>query len=151
MQKTLHENSSYGTSGYRSAEFVKKFNDKDILDYGCGKRTLEHALGFDIFNYDPAIEGFENENKPHNIVFCGDVLEHIEPQLLDDVLQDIRRCTLVRGLLIASTVAAKKTLSDGRNAHLIIENADWWREKLKKYFKITSEYISGTNAFFWVE
>ena len=151
MQKQLHENPGYGTSGMKSAELVKLFNDHDILDYGCGKRTLEKALGFYIFNYDPAIEGLENNNQPHNILYCGDVLEHIEPHLLDDVLQDIRRCMLVRGLLVASTVAAKKTLSDGRNAHLIIENADWWRDKLKQYFSITSEYISGKNAFFWVE
>jgi len=25
---------------------------------------------------------------------------------------------------------AKKTLSDGRNAHLIIENPDWWKVKM---------------------
>jgi len=25
---------------------------------------------------------------------------------------------------------AKKTLSDGRNAHLIIEKPDWWKSKL---------------------
>ena len=151
MQKQLHENPSYGVSGQRSAEFVKKFNDKDILDYGCGKRTLEQALGFDIFNYDPAIEGLEGNNHPHNIVYCGDVLEHIEPHLLDDVLQDIRRCMLVRGLLVASIVPAKKKLPDGRNAHLIVESADWWRDKLKQYFSITREFINKQNAFFWVE
>ena len=151
MQKELHKQAAYGTSGRYAAGFIKLFNDTDILDYGCGKRTLEQALGFKIHNYDPAISGYENENKPHNIVYCGDVLEHIEPALLDDVLQDIRRCMLVRGLLVASTVSAKKTLSDGRNAHLIIENADWWRNKLKQYFTITSENISSTNAYFWVE
>lgn len=151
MQKALHDNASYGTSGRHSAELVKEFNDTDILDYGCGKRTLEAALGFDIANYDPAIEGLEHNNQPHNIVFCGDVLEHIEPELLDDVLRDIKRCTLKKAILIACTVPAKKTLPDGRNAHLILKDANWWYEKVKEHFTVIKYHVTDKNVKFLVE
>lgn len=151
MQKELHGIASYGTSGHASAELVKSFGDNDILDYGCGKRTLEKALGFPITNYDPAIEGLENNNTPHNIVFCGDVLEHIEPELLDDVLKDIKRCTLKTAILIACTVPAKKVLPDGRNAHLIVKDGLWWHTKISEHFKILRYRVQDKNIKFVVE
>ena len=148
QQKELHKNKSYGTSGWKYAVFVRALGYSDILDYGCGKRLLEGSLGFKIHNYDPAIEGLENNNQPHDLVFCGDVLEHIEPELLDDVLKDIQRCAIKKAVLIPSIVPAKKTLSDGRNAHLIIESFDWWKDRISKHFKIEDSKELGTEVLF---
>lgn len=100
------------------------------MDYGCGKRTLEEALGFPIANYDPAVEGLDATNEPHDIVACTDVLEHIEPDLLVGVLADIRRCTKKAAFLLIATRPAKKYLEDGRNAHLIQRDAKWWLGRL---------------------
>ena len=84
----MHEDhNTYGSSGHKWADLVRSFNTKDILDYGCGKRTLEKKLGFEIQNYDPAIPAHEAQPKPAELVFCGDVLEHIEPEKLDAVLK----------------------------------------------------------------
>jgi hypothetical protein len=33
---------------------------------------------------------------------------------------------------------AKRILKDGRNAHLILEDASWWISKLCNYFNITN-------------
>jgi hypothetical protein len=33
-------------------------------------------------------------------------------------------------------------LPDGRNAHLILQTPDWWRDKLSSYFVITNEQIN---------
>ena len=42
---------------------------------------------------------------------------------------------------------AKRGMSDGRNAHLIIENPDWWRSKLQSVdYQITSEKITQYQA-----
>lgn len=101
----------------------------DVLDYGCGKRQLEKALGFPIQNYDPAVEGLET-CVPADIVCCTDVLEHIEPECLTAVLDDLRSCTLKVGFLTIAMRPAKKVLADGRNAHLIQQNAQWWIEAL---------------------
>jgi len=149
QQKQLHK-STYGVSGDKYAKLVLESGFKDILDYGCGARLLEAELGFAINNYDPAIKGLEENNKPHDFVYCGDVLEHIEPEFLDNVLTDISRCMKVSGLLVISTVKAEKHLPDGRNAHLIIENADWWRNRLLKHFKITQEQIKPQEYMAWV-
>jgi S-adenosylmethionine:diacylglycerol 3-amino-3-carboxypropyl transferase len=70
--------------------------------------------------------------EPHDIVVCTDVLEHIEPDCLDDVLADIRRCTKKAALLVVATRPAMKTLSDGRNAHLIQEDFKWWEPHIEK-------------------
>ena len=42
------------------------------------------------------------------------------------------------------TQPANKFLTDGRNAHLIIENEDWWRERLQNalQMKITKMYTN---------
>lgn len=103
-----------------------------VLDYGCGKGTLkpafERRFPFIAFrNYDPVT--FPGEPMPADMVICTDVLEHIEPACLDSVLSHIE---LLAGKIVFATIAtrpANKTLPDGRNAHLIQESAEWWREK----------------------
>jgi len=63
-------------------------------------------------------------------------LEHIEPDYLNSVLNDIARCIKKVGYLVINTQPAKKFLADGRNTHLIQQNKDWWIEKLSKIFVI---------------
>jgi hypothetical protein len=67
-----------------------------------------------------------------------DVLEHIEPECLDDVLDDMKRCTLKGVFLSVSLVTAGKTLPDGRNAHLIVEPIEWWLPKLMARWDLMS-------------
>jgi hypothetical protein len=73
---------------------------------------------------------------PADIVACTDVLEHIEPECLEDVLADLRRVTKKMGFFTIATRPAKKFLSDGRNAHLIQQDARWWLEKLWAKFHV---------------
>jgi hypothetical protein len=72
---------------------------------------------------------------PSDLVACIDVLEHIEPQHLSDVLDDLARITQI-GFFSIHTGAAKKRLSDGRNAHLIQQPASWWLPHLCRRFEI---------------
>lgn len=154
LNKELHaRNPNYGISGSRHAEKIKDIADSitanSILDYGCGKGTLKNEIGNDfweIIEYDPAIEGKEENNTQQDLVVCTDVLEHIEPGLLDAVLDDIRRCSLKACFLTVSTVEALKTLADGRNAHLIVEPSAWWLSKLLERFELVSFQRAG-NAF----
>lgn len=139
LNKQLHsENNTYGTSGRKWAREVtnltKQHNTQNVLDYGCGKSTLQKALTFDISQYDPAIEEFSAEPSPHDIVVCTDVLEHIEPDCIDAVLDHIQSLTKVVALLTVATRPAVKTLPDGRNAHLIVEPKTWWMPKIEQRF-----------------
>jgi hypothetical protein len=130
----------YGTSGKTWAKYIRglaAYNPRSILDYGCGRRTLEQALGFPIRNYDPCIKGFEDPPEPEDMVVCTDVLEHIEPECLDAVLDDLQRVTRKTGFFVIATRRARKTLADGRNAHLIVQPAEWWIPKLWERFTVT--------------
>lgn len=139
LNKKLHEdNLAYGVGGDRHLKIVlnlcEKFKTKNVLDYGCGKGRLARAMPWQIAEYDPAIPGKEQTPKPADIVICTDVLEHIEPDKLDFVLDDLHRCTLMVGYFTIHTGPAMKTLADGRNAHLIQQNDEWWAKKLAPYF-----------------
>lgn len=138
LNRKLHSDQpAYGTSGKFKRHvhavrcLIETHQSLDVLDYGCGKRTLQDALGFGITNYDPALEGFDATPGPHDIVACTDVLEHIEPDCLADVLADIRRCTKKAAYLVIATRPANKILADGRNAHLIVEDFHWWKTRIE--------------------
>lgn len=133
--KQLYETDQcYGMSGHREAAKVARIahelQSTDILDYGCGRRTLEEALGIPIQNYDPCIPGLDTPPEPADIVVCSDVLEHIEPDCLDAVLADIYRLTRKVAYLMIANRPALKALPDGRNAHLIQEGPEWWLPKI---------------------
>ena len=104
--------------------------------HNCGKGALANKLPFPIWEYDPAIPGKDAVPRPADLVICTDVLEHVEPAMLDNTLRDLSRCVLKAGYFVIHTGAAKKTLPDGRNTHLIQEGEAWWREKLAKYFDV---------------
>ena len=141
LNKELHEsNPGYGNNGKKWADKIydlaMSIGTDDILDYGCGKGTLSKNLPFSIKQYDPAIPKYSQTPEPSDIVVCTDVLEHIEPEHLDNVLNDLKRLVKRMGFFVIATRPAKKVLSDGRNAHLIQENERWWLPKLCDRFSI---------------
>jgi hypothetical protein len=148
LNKKLHEeNLAYGVGAGKHADtvtkLVEKTKAKSVLDYGCGKGYLAKALKFPIWEYDPAIEGKTEQPRAADLVVCLDVLEHIEPEKLQMVLNDLRRCTLSVGYFVIHTGPSSKVLADGRNAHLIQENREWWEQKLKLHFRIAQIFQSG--------
>jgi uncharacterized Rossmann fold enzyme len=145
MNEQLHQkNLAYGVGGGKHADTVKKLvkilqkttEFVSVLDYGCGRGYLAKALPFPIGEYDPAVAGKTDSPRPADLVACTDVLEHIEPDRLMFVLDDLRRCVKQLGYFVIHTKASKKTLPDGRNAHLIQQNKEWWMAELQKFFKI---------------
>lgn len=152
QNKILHQyNPNYGISGSRYKDHVlslsQRYDSTDILDYGCGKGTLSKSLPFPINEYDPAIEGKDSAPKPADIVVCTDVLEHIEPDYLDNVLNDIVRCTRKVAYLVIATGPASKNLPDGRNTHLIQQKKPWWWKKLDPLFEIVDMYEEGPHIY----
>lgn len=141
LNADLHKsNQSYGMSGGKWANQIAELSialdTRDVLDYGCGKSTLALNLPFQINQYDPAIAKYAKRPDPADIVVCTDVLEHIEPDCLDSVLDDLRRLMKKVGFFTVATRPARKTLGDGRNAHLIQENYRWWLPRLLDRFEI---------------
>jgi hypothetical protein len=118
----------------------------NCLDYGCGKGVIlshlnEKFPNTEFIGYDPALPMWDN--KPTNkfdMVFSNDVLEHIEPNFINSVLQDIDQYATKYIWLRIDTQHARKELYDGRNAHLIIQNESWWLNILKRNIKGTIVY-----------
>lgn len=153
QQKALHDKGNYGIVGHRYADHVlqmaSSFGAETILDYGCGQMSLANALPqFPVTGYDPALPDYSERPEPHDMVTCTDVLEHIEPELLDNVLDDIEKLTIKIVFIAVNCIPASKVLSDGRNAHLIQEDLEWWLPKLMKRFtclNIGTEFLDGAN------
>lgn len=158
MQQSLHKDANYGVASQAFAPLVAAVLNEcgaaKLLDYGSGKGRLREALAehisqpVDVQEYDPAIPGKDEKPEPCEFVACLDVLEHIEPELLNNVLDDLKRVTERFGLFTISTVAAAKALPDGRNAHLIQEEMEWWMPKLMERFRIYS--FARVQGGFWV-
>lgn len=150
LNARLHkDNVAFGVGGGKYADAVIKLKNaiqaESILDYGCGKSYLQKALGFPIWQYDPAIPEFCESPRPADLVIASDVLEHIESEKLLLVLDDLRRVTKKIGYFIISTVPAQKILADGRNTHLLVYGQNWWSTKLSKFFIIGRIWMVGTN------
>lgn len=146
LNRKLHkDNLAYGVGGGKHADTVlklaKSLETNSILDYGSGKGYLAKAIPFPIWEYDPAVPGKDESPRPADLVVCTDVLEHIEPDKLLFVLDDLRRCTKKLGYFVIHTGPSSKTLADGRNSHLIQQNKDWWAMKLKKFFILAKKSI----------
>ena len=83
---------------------------------------------------------FANNATEVECVFSNDVLEHIEPEFLNQVLGHINLLSTKYVWLRIDTKPARKRLSDGRNAHLILEDQTWWTEQINRYVDGTIVY-----------
>jgi hypothetical protein len=145
MQAKLHENPDYGIASTFFApivdDVIKSFNITRLLDYGAGKCRLKDSITsvVDYIPYEPSNPLWDATPEPCEFVTCIDVLEHIEPALLDNVLDDLKRVVDKYGLFTIHTGPAIKVLPDGRNAHLIQQPLEWWNKKLVTRFTITKQ------------
>lgn len=120
---------------------IDHLKPKTLLDYGSGAGRLKARLSKDypkliVHEYEPSNPDKSGPGYPSDLVVCIDVLEHVEPECLDDVLIDLERCVLNKGYFTVALYKASRILPDGRNAHLIVKSLDWWKQKLETKFRI---------------
>jgi uncharacterized Rossmann fold enzyme len=120
--RKLHLDPLYGREGKKYKDVVlnlsKALKTTSILDYGCGKGTLGAGLPFPIWEYDPAIPGKDSVPRSADIVVCINVLEFVEPEMLENVLGDICRCS-------------------NRVAFIVLEGKkEDWEARFEPFFKI---------------
>jgi len=155
-QERLHLNPEYGVASVSFApivsEMINNIGITEVLDYGAGKGRLGKSLrvspDVEVRHYDPAIPEWSDVPDSAQLVCCIDVLEHVEPDQLDAVLDDLQRCTEFFGFFSIHTGPAVKTLSDGRNAHLIQEPSSWWLPKIQERFNLMTFQL--TDSGFWI-
>lgn len=132
----------YGGSGYKHVASVRmwaqQLGAESILDYGCGEGTLRQALidsqcPCSLFEYDPAIKGKDVvPDVPVDLVVCTDVLEHVEPERLDNVLKHISFLAVKGIFFVIATRLANKELPCGKNTHLIVQQPEWWKARVNQ-------------------
>lgn len=158
LQQELHKNPNYGVAsvGYAPlvAEVIGAKGITRLLDYGAGKgrlgQTLKTLLPIPVAieHYDPAIPQWSARPEPCECVVCIDVLEHIEPDLLPNVLDELKRLTLDYGIFTVHTGPAAKVLADGRNAHLIQKPVAWWLPQFMERFELAA--YNRSEGGFWI-
>ena len=143
LNRQLHKRPDYGAGAPQNAPIVAKVcrdnGLRTVLDYGCGKGRLAIQLEgepFTVYEYDPAIPGKDEDPPSADLVVCLDVLEHVEPEKLKAVIQHVQAKTGKAFLANINLRKALKSLPDGRNAHLIVEPADWWMRQLAQRFRV---------------
>lgn len=151
--QSLHKKKSFGSTSKipkKVAELIEEHNIKSILDYGCGKGNTSATLKENypeiiVYSYDPVTSPIELPEHV-NLVYSADVLEHVEPRYIKETIVDLKNRSDIMYHLIACHPAKKKLL-DGRNAHLIVENPNWWRERfLEAGVEILFEDILDYNS-----
>jgi len=137
----IYQTQEYGIEGYKWAVEVDKHlsraDAKYVLDYGSGKGTLSDALrdlGYIVSEFEPGIPGKDvPTEEDFDAVVTTDVLEHVEPDYIDDVMQYISdRADTV--FAVIATRKAVQVLPDGLNAHPLVRDATWWALKFQDYF-----------------
>ncbi|MBX9904345.1 MAG: class I SAM-dependent methyltransferase [Burkholderiales bacterium] len=158
MQEELHRNPNYGVASVQYAPIVAQVLEQvrpaELLDYGAGKGRLGETLKTlmqsppQIRHYDPARPEWAAVPHPAPFVACIDVLEHIEPERIDNVLDDLQRVTAGHGVFTVHTGPAVKVLSDGRNAHLIQQPPSWWLPRFMERFDLA--FFQRMPQGFWI-
>lgn len=159
-QQELHKIPSYGMASVSMApmigQIIKAAKIKTLSDYGAGKMRLHSTLsqqgveGYEYLPFDPAFPEY-GEPQPADLVCCIDVLEHVEPELLGHVLDELQRITRNLGFFSIHLAPAQKILPDGRNAHLIQETVSWWLLQLAPRFEVIqlqTHQVYGSG--FWI-
>ena len=136
----IHSNTKFGKRR-KLPDFLEDFiNDTQpatILDFGCGKgnlvETLKEKYTFrDIYGFDPANPEYDKNLVKVDLIVSTDVLEHIEPELLDQTLNEIKKHSKYIYHLI-SCAPAKLVLPDGRNAHVLLQDKFQWIETFEQH------------------
>lgn len=141
LYKKMHESGYF--PGHSTAKWspaiktlIDKHGAKTLLDFGSGKgmqydeQKLHEEWGVaKPVLYDPAVPGIDklpHPMRPFDGVICCDVLEHLEgTEIMAAIFEAVIRADKFAFFAI-STRPAKKTLPDGRNAHLTVQSQDWW-------------------------
>ena len=161
----LHNRSAFGGGDdipYVVSKILENTDIISVLDFGSGKGYTSQAItkkfpNIKLYTYDPVTSPIDLPESV-DMIYSSDVLEHVEPELIDETLVDLfNRASKYQYHLIACH-PAKKFLNDGRNAHLIIETPKWWKKKLKtfgwtiEYEEITERYIErlGINVIKYI-
>lgn len=152
----------WGQSGrkyYKAArDFAEELEAKTMLDYGCGSSTMKRSFeekneyDIEIREYDPGLPEKSAMPEPADFITCTDVLEHVEPEFIDNVFAHINGLANKGAFLVISTIGCNEILPDGTNAHLTIEPGEWWIARVRKLgLDILKAQMNSKRVWIWIK
>jgi 2-polyprenyl-3-methyl-5-hydroxy-6-metoxy-1,4-benzoquinol methylase len=144
LQAMHTQRPDWGASAFKFIDpicaVIEKHRPQSVLDYGCGKGVLGTVLHdryplMPVMMYDPGIPEYaEAPQLAVDMVCCVDVLEHIEPELIENVLNHIGKLTKKVAYFIVHTADCGHKLPDGRPAHILQQPMSWWQDRIESAF-----------------
>ena len=128
--------------GCGSGRATKMFQDKGV--YAVGVDIARNAVDADLKG--AFVEACLWKLPPLRAewAFCVDVMEHIPPERVDDVLAGIARTIDLRGAYFAiDSVRDELGVLIGQPLHLTVRHPAWWHRRLKDHFAHVEEYDGG--------
>lgn len=123
------------------SQIVNRLGVTELLDYGCGKaglfRGLKVAHDLKLQAYDPGLPAFAGDPVPMQMVTCIDVLEHVEPECLDAVLDDLKRVTGVVGFIAIEAMPEDTDMA-------------WWLDRIMKRFDLHTLQVTPAGGFYMI-
>ena len=164
LQRQMHRDTQYGLWGDKNVFVVARgvFSLYDavrrpmsLMDYGAGSGALGNGLKaifpvLSVTNYDPFHPEWAGKPEPgmHDVVTCCDVMEHVEPQCVENVINYIADRARYMVIFNIALEDAEKELPDGRNAHITVRPAGWWRRKINERLVVVEAITNGQSAYF---
>jgi SAM-dependent methyltransferase len=139
--------SRYGSSnhGRHAYALVQSFKPRFVVDFGCGRNLfMQHLrrLGIDGLGVDFAFPEADIVAPMHrvpvsagiaDVVTSFDALEHLLPEEVDEVLDEMRRIAVTEGRFVFSICTREsKTKVNGEGLHPTVKPRGWWLDRIKR-------------------
>ena len=160
------EGTRYGSSnhGQHAYSLVQGFTPRPrfVVDFGCGRNLfIQHLrkLGIDGLGVDFAFPEADMVAPMHRVqlsagiaevVTAFDALEHLLPEEVDEVLDEMRRIGVRGGRFVFSICTrGSKTKVNGEGLHPTVRSRAWWLERIGRVGTVRQglgapRYIAGT-------
>lgn len=153
----------YGSSnhGQHAYSLVQGFKPRFVVDCGCGRNLFIQQLrrlGIDGLGVDFAFPEADIVAPMHrvplsasiaDVVTAFDALEHLLPEEVDEVLDEMRRIAMPGGRFVFSICTREsKTKVNGEGLHPTVKPRAWWLERIGRVGKVRQgqsapRYIAG--------
>ncbi len=154
----------YGSSnhGQHAYAIVQAFKPRFVVDFGCGRNLfIQHLrrLGIDGLGVDFAFPEADIVAPMHrvpvsasiaDVVTSFDALEHLLPEEVDEVLEEMRRIAVPSGRFVFSICTREsKTKVNDEGLHPTVRSRAWWLERIGRVGMVgqgrgAPKYITGT-------
>lgn len=136
---------------HQAYEWMDPSRGASFTDFGCGQGVVSDALlrrGHEVLAVDIAANAYKGDAEffeaclwelPDSLHvsdygYCADVMEHIPPEMVDDVLRNIAAKVRVSAFFQIALFPDEMGKLIGKPLHLSVFPADWWRDRLSVVF-----------------